>query len=118
MPHRLPLLACCQQVLAPAIMLSGPNGDKPQLGMDHRAIVWCNNLLSVVRDVVYTLVQNDERQNLSPLERLNSVKEHLGLKDDDGENVPGDYPTTNYATALAEHHTTFAVSEKWIDFFV
>ena len=102
-------------MLAPSIVKAsvGPNSVKPQIGMDHRAIVWCNDLLSVVRGVVYTLVQYEERhKNLPSVERLRSVKEYLGVKDEEeSKNVSSDseYPTTNYAMALKEHQTRFSV---------
>lgn len=102
-------------MLSPAIVQSavGPNSVKPQIGMDHRAIVWCNDLLSVVRGVIYTLVQDNERHNNLPsVERLRSVKEYLGMTDEDESkiiSIGSEYPTTTYAMALEEHQTRFSV---------
>ena len=103
-------------MLAPFVIQSaaGASGVKSQIGMDHRAIVWCNNLLSVVRGVVYTLIQDNEHKNkLSTEERLNGVKRYLGLKDDDDSTTVvsgGEYSTTNYSLALEEHQAKFSVS--------
>lgn len=93
---------------------AGPDNVKPQLGMDHRAIVWCNNLLSVIRGVIFTLIHDNEQSNdLSSVERLNKVKAYLGLTDaDESSNISsgGELPKTNYASSLEEHQTRFSVS--------
>lgn len=77
-------------VLSPEIMKK-KESQSPQLGMDHRAIVWCHNLLSVVREVIYTLETN---QSLPPQERLNAVQSNLRV---DG----------NYDASLLKHQETF-----------
>jgi pimeloyl-ACP methyl ester carboxylesterase len=35
-------------------------GSPPALGMDHRVIVWCHNLLSEVRSILYTVIRADD----------------------------------------------------------
>jgi hypothetical protein len=75
----------------------GPKGALPTFGMDHRAIVWCHNLLAVVRKVIYTLVR-EENQKLSPTDRIQVVQASLGLKD------------SNYRKALEQHQAKFRVS--------
>lgn len=77
-------------------MEPGPKRIKPIFGMDHRAIVWCHNLLSVVRGVIYNMVRAD--QNLSPSDRLEGVQSALGLTG------------ANYEQSLLEHQSTFMVS--------
>jgi hypothetical protein len=79
-------------------MKPGPNGAAPQLGMDHRAIVWCNNLLSVVRSVIFTLARQ-EVQELPPEVRLEQVAHQLGV----------DTSFYQYNSALQEHQSTFVV---------
>jgi hypothetical protein len=56
-------------------------GRTPDLGMDHRAIVWCHNVLRSVRTVIFTLVQTD-RQHLPAAERVAAVRESLSLSVD------------------------------------
>jgi pimeloyl-ACP methyl ester carboxylesterase len=50
----------------------------PNLGMDHKAIVWCHNLLGPVRRIVGTL---HETQQLPTAERLQAVRDLYPLKE-------------------------------------
>jgi len=108
-PFPLLLLLLLGQVLAPVIMDPGPMGANPHLGMDHRGIVWCHNLLSVVRRIIFSMVQHDNNNNStgasSPTKRLEQVTDLLSLHDDDN----GDHRTTDYHAALQEHQSKFMV---------
>jgi hypothetical protein len=53
-------------------------GRAPDLGMDHRAIVWCHNFLLSMRTVIFTLVQTD-RQHLSATDRVDAVRGSLSM---------------------------------------
>jgi PGAP1-like protein len=85
-------------ILATDIMQPKTNGVK-QLGMDHRAIVWCHNLLSIVRGLLYALVREPDKQ---PQERIESVQAYLGL-----QASGKDY---SYDKRLQEHQSQFMVS--------
>jgi hypothetical protein len=85
-------------VLSTDIMEPKIRGGK-QLGMDHRAIVWCHNLLSVVRGIIYALVRELDEQ---PQARIESVQKYLVLQDSDV-----DY---SYGKRLHEHQSQFMVS--------
>ena len=82
-------------------MEEGPDRIRPHFGMDHRAIVWCHNLLSVVRKVIFTLVRQ-ENQDLSSSDRLHVVQASLGL------------PDMNYERALEEHQAKFRVNALFV----
>ncbi|CAB9525191.1 GPI inositol-deacylase [Seminavis robusta] len=84
------------QVMKPATDKVQP----PTLGMDHRAIVWCHNLLSVVREVFYTLVQ--QRDNKEPQERIAAVQEYLGL-----QTTTNDKEGYSFQESLEEHQSVF-----------
>jgi PGAP1-like protein len=84
-------------VLSTDIMEPKTNGAK-HLGMDHRAIVWCHNLLSVVRGVIFTLVRDLDKQ---PHVRMESVQTYLGL-----QVISEDY---SYDKRLQEHQSQFTV---------
>jgi PGAP1-like protein len=86
-------------LLGPQHMVVGTveaRGLAPSLGMDHRAIVWCHNLLSTVRSILYVLAKKEDQQRqqqphqqyLKPMERLDRVKAQLGLSDtgNDGDD--------------------------------
>lgn len=60
------------------MMKATSSGRAPDLGMDHRAIVWCHNLLLSMRTVIFTLVQTD-RQHLSATDRVDAVRESLSV---------------------------------------
>jgi len=101
-PHSL-------SVLAPTIMQSGSNDVQPHLGMDHRAIVWCHNLLSVVRSIIFTLMHPHEEDSqlgnaVAPAVRRNLVKELLGLSDVEVVDLS---TTTDFSVALKQHRSRF-----------
>lgn len=50
----------------------------PTLGMDHRAIVWCHNLLKPLRAILHTLSMNNH-QSTSSMDRLRRVQERLNM---------------------------------------
>ena len=60
------------------MMEATSSGRAPDLGMDHRAIVWCHNFVLTMRTVIFTLVQTD-RQHLSATERADAVHESLSM---------------------------------------
>ena len=92
-------------------MEQGPDGISPQLGMDHRAIVWCHNLLSVVRKVVFHLAPHNQKRDgssslsSSPQQRLQRVKDLFGLTDG--------HDNTTYSKALEAHQARFLESQ-WL----
>jgi hypothetical protein len=59
-------------------MKESPSKSIPTLGMDHRAIVWCHNLLSVVRNVVFATKLSDNR-NEPARAKLKKIRTVLGL---------------------------------------
>jgi pimeloyl-ACP methyl ester carboxylesterase len=66
-------------LVATDIMVHSTNEGKsstPFLGMDHRAIVWCHNLLSPVRSMLETLIRADRDGNDAPT-RMQSLKDSL-----------------------------------------
>jgi PGAP1-like protein len=69
-------------LLGPQHMVAGTVA--PSLGMDHRAIVWCHNLLSTVRSILFILAKTEYQQQpqqhySTPRERLDRVKAHLKI---------------------------------------
>ena len=76
------------------------NGRKtvPLLGMDHRAIVWCHNLLSKVREIIFTLNRNDDKD--API-RLREVANRL--------EIPSDY---NYLDSVERTRMVYVVRQK------
>jgi pimeloyl-ACP methyl ester carboxylesterase len=56
------------------------------LGMDHRAIVWCHQLLMDVRKIIWTLATSD---HLSGLERRKKIEIALGIESETG--IPYSY---------------------------
>jgi hypothetical protein len=64
--------------MATDVMRSRVSGLAPTLGMDHRSIVWCHNLLLSVRDVIFVLVQTD-RQELPAVDRVTAVQESWSI---------------------------------------
>jgi len=56
------------------------NTKMPALGMDHRAIVWCRNLLLSVRSIIYTLSQA-QRQGQGSADRVMAVRRLFELDD-------------------------------------
>lgn len=75
----------------------------PLLGMDHRAIVWCYNLLLPLRQIIFTLRTSDSR---NARDRIRSVTESLGL--------PEDY---DYLDSVRNEISTFFVSYNWLLLF-
>lgn len=64
-------------LLANDIMSPRQDGAAARFGMDHRAIVWCHNLLSSVRTVIHVLATVGTRET-SAADRLDAVKSTLG----------------------------------------
>lgn len=83
------------------------DGSQAQFGMDHRAIVWCHNLLSEVHHMIQILV-TVSNTNSNANERLQRVREQLLLERDDG----GWKMASTYADRLAVARDVFRVS--WI----
>jgi len=63
----------------------GSSIENEQFGMDHRAIVWCYDVLKVVREVIFSLVVATE-QGLSSTERMN-VAHKIMHKDKAASNL-------------------------------
>eukprot|EP00977_Amphora_coffeiformis_P010590 scaffold2500_cov176-Amphora_coffeaeformis.AAC.1 len=80
------------------IMSSGRK-KAPLLGMDHRAVVWCHNLLSRVREIIFTLNRSDE--NDAPA-RLREVAQRL--------DIPSDY---NYLDSVKRTRMAYTESFGW-----
>jgi hypothetical protein len=59
--------------LASTIMNRNLDSKKYQFGMDHRAIVWCYDLLKVVREVIFALVVTTD-QDMTSQNRLNVAR--------------------------------------------
>jgi hypothetical protein len=74
-PYPYPYLL---QIMVTDMMKATSSGRAPDLGMDHRAIVWCHNFLLSMRTVIFTLVQTD-RQHLSTTDRVDAVRESLSM---------------------------------------
>ena len=55
--------------LATTILNRNMKNTKYQYGMDHRAIVWCYDLLKVVREVIFTLAVTSD-QDMTPQNRM------------------------------------------------
>jgi len=72
----------------------------PMLGMDHRAIVWCHNLLDPVRTIIRSLVAGN---GTTAEDRVRAVKQGLSLGNDDDT-------ARRYSNALEKQHTTLRVS--------
>lgn len=51
----------------------------PMLGVDHRGIVWCHNLLSEVRRIIFALVAMTTDDNTDPKHRLERVQQTLRI---------------------------------------
>ena len=64
-------------ILSTDIMEVGGNGS-PKFGMDHRAIVWCHNLLAPVRSILFALDSAD-RRGLGASDRIMAVRTTLDL---------------------------------------
>ena len=77
------------------IMLSGEKSSSPLLGMDHRAIVWCHNLLVPVRQILFAL---HDSENKNKEERLREVSTRIGLSD-----------TYNYLDSINNIRSTYVV---------
>jgi len=77
-------------VPASLIIREKAGGPAPQFGMDHRAITWCHNLLSVIRSVIYELWELDE-SDVSI--RMSSVQKKLNSID-----------STTAESAVPPHH--------------
>jgi pimeloyl-ACP methyl ester carboxylesterase len=101
-------------LLGPQHMVAGTveaRGVSPSLGMDHRAIVWCHNLLSTVRSILYILAkteyqhQQQEQHYMTPRERLDRVKVQLGMSD------KGNGGTNDYLVSVQEMRRTIRVSK-------
>jgi hypothetical protein len=68
-------------------MMSGNNNKdttKYQYGMDHRAIVWCYDLLKVVREVIFALVVSTD-QDMPSQSRLNVARRIILGEQFDGQ---------------------------------
>ena len=63
-------------VLAAGVM-DERSPDHGAIGMDHRAIVWCHNVLSVVRRVIFKLKDD----TLNDQAKIDSVRQVLGIDD-------------------------------------
>jgi hypothetical protein len=85
--------------MATDMMKATSSGRQPDLGMDHRAIAWCHNLLLSVRTVIFTLVQTD-RKNLPATDRVAAVLESLSI----------DSTKYDFLSSAKELRTTFRVS--------
>jgi hypothetical protein len=83
------------------MMKATSSGRAPDLGMDHRAIVWCHNFLLSMRTVIFTLVQTD-RQHLPASDRIAAVRESLSM---DSNN--------DFLSSAGQLRITFRVS--WIN---
>jgi len=59
--------------LATSILQSSSSSANGQFGMDHRAIVWCYDLLKVVREVIFSLVVATD-QGLVSAERMDVAR--------------------------------------------
>ena len=82
-------------LLATDIMKKGDNS-LPLLGMDHRAIVWCHNLLLPVRHILFSLTR---REGTNPQKRLQKVANAL--------RIPSDY---DYRSSLDKMRNAARVS--------
>lgn len=87
-------------ILASDIMDVGEKSP-PLLGMDHRAIVWCHNLLAPVRRILFALSQFHGDADENPSTKLLQVAEVL--------NLPKDY---DYAVALRQMRLSSIVSRQ------
>ena len=80
-------------LLATDFMPNGTAMDIPvQLGMDHRAVVWCHNLLSEVRSILYAMIHHSDDDNASTLtSRVSLVRQRLQLPHNDDDDKVYDY---------------------------
>ena len=78
-------------ILATGVMqqatIEGKNAS-PLLGMDHRAIVWCHNLLSEVRYILYNLIRlNGKASQISTAHHREMLSSFSGLQIDYIESI-------------------------------
>ena len=59
--------------LATTVLNRNVKNTKYQYGMDHRAIVWCFDLLKVVREVIFSLAVTSD-QDMTPPNRMNVAR--------------------------------------------
>jgi len=80
-------------LLATDFMPNGTAMEIPvQFGMDHRAVVWCHNLLSEVRSILYTMIHHSDDNNASTLtSRVSMVRQRLQLPFNDDDDKVNDY---------------------------
>ena len=87
-------------LLAPLIMEAGhvESTEAPALGMDHRAVVWCRNLLDKVRALLFVLTKAG-REGVGPAEKLTRLTKELGIDNDyDYNEVVKDLHKTLYVS--------------------
>mmetsp|Transcript_11797 Transcript_11797/g.32704 ORF Transcript_11797/g.32704 Transcript_11797/m.32704 type:complete len:776 (-) Transcript_11797:100-2427(-) len=103
-------------LLAPRLMrvkTSWSSSSSSPLGMDHRAIVWCHNLLEQVRIIIFWMGRADV-QGLNSKEKLELVRNkayYNGLQDDAGDE--DDEGGTTFQRLVQEYHQTLASEFGW-----
>jgi len=80
--------------IAPEIMETyGTEKISPRLGMDHKALVWCRNLMAPVRRIVVALAET-QIAGLTPPERLHAVRNLFPTN------------TTSFSDSIQHHYTS------------
>ena len=74
------------------------------LGMDHRAIVWCHDLLHVVRKILWTLAIHEEETLIQRLNRVRDLVQDERIGDESSHNLE------TYPEQLEELSQRFLVS--------
>jgi pimeloyl-ACP methyl ester carboxylesterase len=80
-----------------AVDIMPKEASSPSFGMDHRAIVWCHNVLVPLRKIIFALVRSERDGEAAPA-RIGAVQSLFDRS-----------KTQNYNTALQRMMTTFRV---------
>ena len=77
------------------------------LGMDHRAIVWCHQVLGDVRKILWTLIIND---HLSVQERREQIETLLGIEQRNSNDHSSSSSSYSYSEDVLTLHETMRQS--------